>query len=324
VWSETDPIDAFAYRIERRDLTIERRPAKDGQPSYLWATLKKMSLPGKPRKKKGAPEPEQQTDETGDEPISVPEEAATTTTSQFPVGDDGEKAIARLAPLKALRDLGVPDDAAKKDYGLAQSTEKLTVGSGSATRELALGARVFGGNDRYVLDSKSGHAFVVGGEVFSPFDAGEAGLREKRLHGFDMKHLAQATIKAGDKERPLVRVMKNAEADDPQRPSMGVSWADAKTPDKPDQTVTNVMDRMEHLMPIDYVQPDETSLETIASFEYRGKDGKAIGSLSFTKRPSTSGGQVEYFVKTEQTRAIARVNPNAGARIENDITELLK
>ena len=77
-------------------------------------------------------------------------------------------------------------------------------------------------------------------------------------------------------------------------------------------------------MPIDYVQPDETSLETIASFEYRGKDGKAIGSLSFTKRPSTSGGQVEYFVKTEQTRAIARVNPNAGARIENDITELLK
>jgi len=86
----------------------------------------------------------------------VPEDKGTTVTKEFPVGEDGSKFLERLAPLKALRDLGVPTDAQKADWGLADAKDRLTVTFKSGARELLLGARVFGGSDRYVLERMNG------------------------------------------------------------------------------------------------------------------------------------------------------------------------
>src|SRR5262249_29283477 len=149
------------------------------------------------------PPPHAAAPDAGD--MSVAEEQPKTTTVEFPLGDEGERALGRLAPMKALRDLGPPSDGAKEEYGLSGKSDKLTVTIGGATHELLIGTKVFGGDDRYVLDPKGGHAFVVGGEVMRPFDAGDTALRERRLHKFEMKEVGRVTVKAGEHEKTMVR-----------------------------------------------------------------------------------------------------------------------
>src|SRR5262249_14929894 len=151
---------------------------------YYWATLTKTTPPPA---KPAAPD--------GGVAMSVIEDKGTATTQQFPVGEEGEKTLGRLAPLKALRDLGAK--ASKEEYGFGDDSDKLTVRVGGKSHELTLGARVFGGDDRYVLDPAGGHVFVIAGEVLRPFDAPEFSLRERKLHGFQPGDVGEAVVRAG-------------------------------------------------------------------------------------------------------------------------------
>src|SRR5262249_19145740 len=251
----------------------------------------------------------------------VEEKPPTVTTTEFPLGEEGEKALARLAPLKALRDLGTAKD--KEEYGLGDQSDKLTVRVGGAARELVLGARVFGGDDRYVLEPGGGHVFVVAGETLRPFDAPEFSLRERKIHGFALDDVGEVEVKAGGKARPLVPLGKPApSAEGPSKPPRpgARSWADAKAPDKPDQTLANFMDRVEQLAPTEFAPGlDEQGLTPVASFEYRAKGGKALGTLDLLKKPGAKAGEFDYYVKSERTRGLAKVAGAAAARVETDV-----
>jgi hypothetical protein len=246
-----------------------------------------------------------------------------TTTQEFPVGEEGEKALGRLAPLKAIRDLGTA--AGKDEYGFGDASDKLTVQIGGAKHELTLGTRVFGGDDRYVLDPAGGHVFVIAGEVLRPFDAPEFSLRERKLHGFQPGDVGGAVLRAAGKERTLARVAKAAPAEGAgtPRPTGAMSWADAKAPDKPDQTLANFMERVEALAPTDWSQSPE-NLQPVGTIEYRDKAGKVLGTVELGKRPAATAGQFEYYVKTERTHGLAKVSPAAGGRVDQDLAQVLQ
>jgi len=310
VWPESGAVESLALHGPLRDLTIEKKA--DGG-DYYWASLTKTTPPPT---KPAAPD--------GGVAMSVLEDKGTTTKQEFPVGDEGEKTLGRFAPLKALRDLGVK--TSKEEYGFGDDSDKLTVKIGGKTHELTLGARVFGGDDRYVLDPASGHVFVVAGEVARPFDAPEFSLRERKLHGFQPGDVGEATVRAADKEKKLLHVAKAPPAEGaapPARPTGAMSWADAKTPDKPDQTLANFMDRIEALAPMEYGQKPE-GLTTVGAIEYRGKDGKVLGSVELSKKPAEKAGQFDYYVKTEKTHGLAKVSTAAGTRVDQDLAQVLQ
>jgi hypothetical protein len=299
-------VEAVALHGALRDVTVEKRG------DYFWATVKKTS----------APPPRPAAPDAG---MSILEDKPpTVTTSEFPVGEDGDKALARLAPLKALRDLGAAKDQA--DYGLGEQSDKLTVRAGGASHELVLGARVFGGDDRYALEPGGGHVFVVAGETLRPFDAPEFSLRERKLHGFALDDVGEVALRAGGKERTLVHLGKAAPPPEgPRAPRPGAqSWADAKTPDKPDQTLANFMDRVEQLAPTEYAPDlDEKSLTPVAAFEYRAKGGAVLGTVALAKKPAQSAGTFDYYVKSERTRGLAKVAAAAAAKVEQDLGTML-
>lgn len=303
VWPGGAPVDGLTIAGKLRDVTVEKKDGEGG--SYLWATVKKRTPPPvKPEGAAAAP----------DDQVSQPGDLGTTTTTQFPVGEDGEKALARLAPLVALRDLGkTPGD----DFGLGNDSDKqqLTVTMGGAARQLAVGGSVFGGDERYVLDPASGHIYVVAGEVLRAFDAPEVTLRERKLHSFAPGDVAEAVVRAAGKERTLVKLA--AAAAPPQQ------WADAKAPDKPDQTLANFMERVDQLVPTEY-GPAPATLQPVGTVEYRAKGGKVLGTVELTKVAAATAGQFDYYVKSGRTRGQAKVNALAAARVDHDLAELLK
>jgi hypothetical protein len=312
VWPEAGAVTGLTLSGKLREVVVAKREGEGG--GYLWATVKKRTPPP-PRP--AAP------DGGVVEDVSVPGDEGTVTTTSFPVGEEGEKALARLAPLEAVRDLGTA--AAKDDYGLGEESEKLSLEVGGTRRELVLGAKVFGGDDRYVLDPATGKVYVVAGEVLRPFDAAEFSLRERKLHAFAPGDVAEVVLRAGGKERALVRRAREAqpEGGHPPRPA-AATWADAKTPDKPDQSLANFMDRVEQLTPTEYAPPaDPAGLTPVATAEYRGKGGEALGTLELSKKPAPAGGQVEYYVKSGRTRGLAKANPLAAARVEQDLAQVL-
>ena len=48
-------------------------------------------------------------------------------TREFPIGESGEKLVANVAQMRAIRSLGVIKDDAKKDYELVDTTKTISM-----------------------------------------------------------------------------------------------------------------------------------------------------------------------------------------------------
>jgi hypothetical protein len=256
------------------------------------------------------------------EPAPVPETVRTE--KQFPVGAEGDTLVTNLSQLRALRVLGVLSEDKKTEYGLTEGTESLSVSFGSTSHELVVGARVFGGSDRYVLDPTSGKAYVISTEIMKPLDGAESGLMLKKLHAYEDDAVEKLEIDTSFGKKALVKKVVEDEG------KKQTGWALADKPDAPDQTLTNFISQVEKLKPTEYAPTLEVaSLEKVLTVSYAGKAG-ALGNLVLYRRPpqppepgAKGEPKPEYYVQTELTRVPGKVSFGAAERLENnDVPQL--
>ena len=189
-------------------------------------------------------------------------------------------------------------------------------------RELRLGAKVYGGSERYALEIRSGEGFVLAGGALRDLEIGETSLMQRELHGFGSEEVKGALITAGPKTREVVRLAGSAKADE---------WADAATPDKKDEAVGNWMSKAGQLRAIEYV-PDEASLRTllpgstppedVLRMDLKGDGGKALGFLELSRIAGQTD-KAEYLARTETTRVLVKVGQRVGEQLEQDLPALL-
>jgi hypothetical protein len=315
-------VKSIQYEAQNKSVTLERRG--QGNDAYYWGkVVRSTPPPKKPQKPDAGP------DEALMSPAEAePEEKPTVTTREFPVGEGGTKLLEKLAPLRVIRDLGTLDDAKKADYGLTDSKSKLIVTYAGGPRELVIGQTVYGGSDRYAMEPKSGKAYVLPGDIVTPLEGAESSLRESKLHAYASDDVAKATLAAADKSRQLVRKPGAAAppSPDPHAPKPGApaTWADASAPDKADQTLANFMERVEKLSVMEYTTDDKTEgLQPILHIDYQGKDGKKLGELDMYRKPGGPNGEIEYFLKSERTRVLAKVHKLTAERVDQDLAQLL-
>lgn len=319
IWGGS-PADVKVVRLESevRKAKIERRAADKGG-EYLWGTT--VKTPPAPKPKEGEP------------PDSLMSTAETppSTTKEFPVSEAGQALFEKLAPLKGLDELQALDDVKKEEYGLKEVKDTLYVELKSGeVRELQIGGRVFGGNDRYVLDKKTGKGWAIAGEVIQPLEGADTSLKETKLHAWKDDEVAKVDVKAASgKTRALARKNGAAPAVPPppgphgEPPPAASSWADAATPDKPDQTLGNFMDRVGKLAPLEYATAPVEGLTSVVAFDYKDKSGKVIGTTELFKKPGAKEGEFEYWIKSEQTRVHAKVSRPSAERVDQDLAQLL-
>lgn len=305
VWEESpDAVLAVRYVAAEDSVLIERRGS--GEDGYLWATVRE---PGTTPPPAGAGADSAAAGEVGDTAT-----AQVVDTTVFVVSARGDRLVEDLAAPQALRDLGVVDDAGKAEYGLADTTARITVDFGETVREVVIGSEVYGSGDRYALDPATSRAYVLPEDVVDPLENATARLLERRLHAFGRNDVTRVIAHAGGQER----VMQRSEGTD-----IGdESWTAPDTPDRPDQTFANFMDRLRRLWVNEY-EPDldVSGLERVIRVEYFGAEEESLGFLELFRRAGADG-EPEYLLRTELTRVPARTYGRLAEEVAGDVEQI--
>ena len=123
---------------------------------------------------------------------------------EFPLGDAGDKLIKNYLAARALRDLGVPTDAAKKDYKLVDAKTTLTItfkdGDAQVPRRRA---RSTAAAIATSSTQQSGKAYVLSRDLISGLEIGESTLHLTDPRGFDATKIDSVTIDAGGKSKTV-------------------------------------------------------------------------------------------------------------------------
>jgi hypothetical protein len=288
-------------------------------------------------------------------PAPEPEET-TSKTKEFPIGRGGRELVDNLVHLHALRDLGVLTDQQKEEYELGESKENLTVFfKGGKQQSLIIGARVFGGGDRYVMNPGNGKGYVLSNsEIMRHIDGAENSLGLKALHRFQEQMETETPGNPNDPNMPKEkldrypgvvqleietesgsRTLVRYEQPDPTTGSTIIGWADKQKPGEADMTFGNLLAQIERLKPLEYDPTlDVSTLTKVLTLRYVQSGGKSIGTLELFRQepaitpelePSDESGKAakpEFYVKTELTRIPGKVGRMQAERITDDLPQL--
>ena len=351
--SESDLV-SIEYRSPKKVLKIERNPA-----GYWWGNdttieTKVKPTPPKPDQAGSAGSGSAGSGSAGSgsgsgsgsaaETPTVEEEETGRKSREFPLGEQGDKLIKAYASARALRDLGKPNEAARKDYklgtkptnivtmkdGKAVSTTQIIVTFKDGSRTFNVGGAVYGGSDKYVIDQSSGKAYVLSKDMLSGLEIGQSSLQLTDPRGFDATQIASVTIEANGKSKTVARITTQGGSDNSQQVK---TWGDPNTK-KADQTAANFVDNANNLRPTDYATNLKiTDLTPVMKLTYRGEHGNVLGTLAMFKRekPGTlpegtdldpanpPKSETEYYIVTEKTRVPAIVRRDTAQRAEQDI-----
>lgn len=200
-------------------------------------------------------------------------------THGFPLGESADKLIKEYAAARALRDLGKPNDDAKKDYKLTDAKTTLTVTFKDGARTFLVGGSVYGGSDKYAVDQSTGRAYVLSKDLISALEIGETSLHLLDPRGFDAAKIDQVTIDAGGKAKTVARITTKDDQGTERK-----TWADTDTK-KPNQTIANFIDNANNLRPTEYASDLKVSEMTpVLKLTYKDERGGLLGTLSMYKR----------------------------------------
>lgn len=298
VWQH-DPEDVagVTYRSDERVVELEHRGPAGGR--YLWArettpvppTSAPDTLPGEP----AAP-------------------GTRTNVEEYPVGEAGTALVEGLARLRAVRDLGVADDASRARYGLTEPGPDIVVRlQGGEERKISLGKNVVGGGDRYVHDLGRNRVYVLPLGLIRPLQSRDL-LRLSRYQTFDPDDVASARVQARGADRTMARRILPA----PSR----VVWTPADS-DRPDDGFANFIEQLDRLWVSRYVTDlPSDKLDAIVRVDYFNSRGTAIGFLELMREPGPE--TPTYFMRTGRTIVFGEVFAPQAERVEQDVAALFR
>ena len=337
--SESD-LQWVELKSENRTVRLEKRSDNSG--AYWWGketTVVKRPKPTPPAPATPAPaDPAKPADAT--KPVdpakpAEPEMEEVKTDTEFPGGESVDKLVKLLAAAKALRSLGTVSEADMKTYELDKAKTSLTVAFKEGQRTFQIGGQVYGGADRYALETSTGKGYVLSRELLSGLEGGFSSLRLGDPRGFDTATIEQVTIEANGKTRAAVRVTAPSSEGAAQQTK---TWGDAATK-KADQSLANFIDNSFNMVPTSFEPAlKQSDLSPVMSIAYRDAKGNALGDLKLFKRsraaelPADGTGDpanpppplVEYFILTPKTRVLAMVSRSTAERAEQDLATLLQ
>lgn len=264
-------ITSVVYDSKLKTVQLEKRA--EGSDTYWWGTetkniTKKVESPDLPPGPDGKP----QTVEEVESKVR-----------EFAVGKRGDELLEHLTELNALREITDLSDEKLHEYGLDESVNNLTVNYEGGSKNLIIGSKVFSGNDRFVRDTETGKAYAIAGIILSALMDGQGGMQLRDYHRFDDEAVGRVTIRSGDQTRELVRL--TVESDEHKGVKGRKTWADARTPDKPDVTMANFLTRVKGLSAMNYEpesKPEDMTL--LARLEYKSEKGEDLGWFEFYEK----------------------------------------
>jgi hypothetical protein len=220
-----------------------------------------------------------------------------------------------------VRDLGVPAARARQGYGLDTARTHLVIRFRDGSRELLIGGTTYVAGDRYVLDSTSGHAYVLPQGTVAPLESAAQMLPERRLHAFQPERVAAATLRGAGRTLSMHRLPGAGGAAGAAAGATPSGWAPVEGTQRPDPAFGTFMQRLDGLWAASYAaREDPRTLATVFRLDYADRWGRPLGFLELFRNPGP-GPSPQYFVRTELTRVLVRIDPGAGENLATDVAQ---
>jgi hypothetical protein len=226
-----------------------------------------------------------------------------------------EELLKLIFPLRAARDLGTPDAAELKAFGMDTIKSTLTLSCGSTT-EIELGGSTFGNGDLYARRKGDAKLVLLDGRLSKDLQAAEFNFMQKALHGFVLKDVDEARVTVDGTTRRLQQRNRLV----PEQ----ATWVDAAAPDQRNELYENWLTRLSRLTAREYLatnavpgselSPPRTELKDVVEVEYF-LEGKSQGKLRLAR---TADGNDHYYVRSEASRNWVTVSEVVAQQIEND------
>ncbi|HMJ10352.1 MAG TPA: DUF4340 domain-containing protein [Polyangiaceae bacterium] len=301
VWKgQPEDIVRIVYEGANYKTTIE--PKHDAVGSYFSGKYEKSVAPGE---QVTTPDNLPAFVNQGDKPLVM--------SQTFIATKAGSKLIKDLAPLKALRAIGRISKDQRAEFGLdAPKTSAIVTFRNLGARRLQFGAETLGEKNQYVLDEQTEQAYVLLGDLARDISQAHERLPERDLHAWLDMQPTSARIKGRGRTRNLVR----------GGPQGSTFWADSASASKKDATATNWMAKIDELRVVAHDPTPQKDRSQVLRIEY-ARSGEQQGFLELWKGPAVEN-RSHYWVRTEQTRMLARVFVEQGEQIEQDVNSVLR
>ncbi len=290
IWGgSSDDLSKLEYTAEKRKVVLEA--AQDASGRYFTGLVEreKPAAHGSPH----SPEP--------------PEDAASgeRETLRFVAASEADELADALAPLEAVRALGKLDPARDEEFGFGEEAAKLVVTLGGQARELTLGGNAPGGGHSYVRTT-AGETFVVAGDLLRDLSSAESRLMQRELHEWDDDEVASVNITTASGNRALVRATDKKSA-----------WASADAPGSKDESATNWMKKLGRLRVSKYVDQESVNASPAFKVTFKSEAGAELGFTEVASHTAEDG-ELEYLVRSEQTRWWGTVVKSTGEQLVQD------
>jgi hypothetical protein len=228
---------------------------------------------------------------------------------RFVANEDGEEALAELAPLRSKRNLALRLDDRRAEVGLEPPQGTLQLEGPRGTDQIAIGGQTQAGRgDYYVqrLDGRDVH--LVEARPLSDLIRRHRRLRLRTFRPTPRAEVARAVISTGD--RTVTAIQQNR--DD------AAFWALAAAPNEPHAETDALLDLVESMTFADYADVEPAELVPVAKVQWKDDDDESLGELEVAR----SAGTPRYVARSGWTRGWTALTDAAGEEFEARLSEL--
>ncbi len=298
-----DKEDLVAVEYDSPTTNVRLAVREDELGAYVWvqATPKKDAVPepaAAPDNPHGAPK----------KPVEngLPE--------AFKAGASGDQLTAGLAPFVAKRVLEGVDEAKLDELGFGEGQGALTITrKGREAKTYEVGAKAYGGSNRYVRDSADGTVYIVASNVLDPLETAKRSLPDRMLYGFDVTDIERVTIHGGEASATFVQ---NNPDDRAAR-----FWA-AEGSSEPNAAAAGWLDKALRLRVSRYVPEDERPAGLSEAFRYQLMAGRQALEITVL-RAAGDDGEESWYAASPYNRGLVQLQRAAAAETQADLASVL-
>lgn len=290
---QRDDLEAIVFESPSGQVRLELREDELGP--YVWAQTEPSSAPA------------------AEDPTS-PAPVAPSKPQAFKAGAAGETIAKGAAPFVAKRVLEGVDDSKLEELGFGEDQASLSfLRKGKEPKVYEVGAKAYGGSNRYVRDPDSGTVYIVAASLVDSLETAERSLPDRSLLAFDVTDIDTISVRGGEADATYVQ---NNPDDRAAR-----FWS-VPGSSEPSPAAAGWFDKALRLKVLRYIDPAAKPDGLQEAFSMTVSSGRK-SSEAIVYRAVGDDGNEAWYASSTHNRALVQLQSSSAAEAQADLASVL-
>lgn len=295
---ERDELEAIVFESPSGTVRLELREDELGP--YVWAQTGPSDVPAS-EPDPAEPSPPKAT------PVPAKPQA-------FKAGAAGETIAKGAAPFVAKRVLEGVDDSKLEELGFGEGQASLTFHrKGRDAKTYEVGAKAYGGSNRYVRDPEDGTVYIVAASLVDSLETADRSLPDRSLLAFDVTDIDTISVRGGEAEATYTQ---NNPDDRAAR-----FWSTPGS-SEPSPAAAGWFDKALRLKVLRYIEPANKPDGLQEAFSMTVSAGRK-SSEAIIYRAIGDDGNEAWYASSTHNRALVQLQSSSAAEAQADLASVL-